>query len=182
MILFMKNHIIDELENWMNGWLNQYSIGEYVLYRGKVVDKLDDIRSSFLFCFEIKEGKEKKLKVTKEEVKMLNPQEEQQRKLKEDILAYLEIHYRDEDLSQTKVADSFQISNYSLSRMFKNQVGVGFTEYVNAKRLELAKELLLTTSYSIREIALMVGFPNDNYFSRLFKASVGISATVFREK
>lgn len=181
-ILFMKNHDIEELEKWVIDWLNHYSTGEYVLCRGQVVDKLDDIRSSFLSCFEIKEGKEKKLKVTNEEVKMLNPQEEQQRKLKEDVLAYLEIHYRDEDLSQTKVADLFQTSNYSLSRMFKNQVGVGFTEYVNAKRLELAKELLLITSYSVREISLMVGFPNDNYFSRLFKATVGISATAFREK
>ena len=182
MILFMKNHNVEELENWMNEWLNHHSIGEYVLYRGKMVDELDDIRSSFLSCFEKRMGKETDLKVTKNEVKILSPQEEQQRKLKEDILSYLEIHYRDEDLSQTKVADSFQISNYTLSRMFKNQVGVGFTEYVNAKRLELAKELLLTTSYSVREISLMVGFSNDNYFSRLFKTTVGISATSFREK
>ena len=48
-------------------------------------------------------------------------------------------------------------------------------EYVNAKRLDYAKELLLTTSYSIREISILSGFGNDNYFSRIFKASTGVS-------
>ncbi len=70
-----------------------------------------------------------------------------------------------------------------MSRMFKSQVGIGFlhTEYVNAKRLDYAKELLLTTSYSIREISILSGFGNDNYFSRIFKASTGVSPTRFRE-
>lgn len=79
------------------------------------------------------------------------------------------------------MADAFQISSYTLSRMFKSQVGIGFTEYVNAKRLDYAKELLLTTSYSIREISILSGFGNDNYFSRIFKASTGVSPTRFRE-
>ena len=94
----------------------------------------------------------------------------------------LELHYRDVDLSQTQVADAFRISSYTLSRMFKTQIGVGFTEYVNFKRLEYAKELLLTTGYSVHEIAFLAGYANDNYFSRIFKANVGMSPTAFREK
>ena len=121
------------------------------------------------------------MRSVKEEVKKLREHKEQ-KSMKDDVLAYIALHFRDEDLSQTKVADYFGISNYTLSRMFKNQVGVGFTEYVNSKRLELAKELLLTTSYSVREISLMVGFSSDNYFYRLFKASMGISTSEFRDQ
>ena len=80
------------------------------------------------------------------------------------------------------MADEFQISNYVLSRVFKNQVGVGFAEYVSGKRLDLAKELLLTTSYSVREIALMVGISNEKYFFKVFKTSVGMTPTEFREQ
>jgi YesN/AraC family two-component response regulator len=160
---------------------------EYRFYAGKIVSKLDAVRNSLLDCLEKKKEQEADLPVVdrqaiKDEVKTLNPKEEQQKQMKKAILAYLEIHYRDEDLSQTSVADAFQITNYTLSRMFKNYVGVGFTEYVNSKRLEYAKELLLTTSYSVREISVMVGFANDNYFSRIFKATVGMSPTAFREQ
>ena len=112
----------------------------------------------------------------------LERKEVRQKKLNEEILAYLELHYRDVDLSQTQVADAFRISSYTLSRMFKTQIGVGFTEYVNFKRLEYAKELLLTTGYSVHEIAFLAGYANDNYFSRIFKANVGMSPTAFREK
>ena len=187
LILFMKNAEVEPVESWLSGWFEEYLVDEYAFYSGNVVDKLDDIRSSLLSCLERKkvsqaDGKAIDKQAIKDEVKTLNVKEEQQRKLKEEILAYLEAHFRDEDLCQTQVADAFRISNYSLSRMFKNQIGVGFIEYVNAKRMEYAKELLLTTSYSVRDISVMVGFASDNYFSRIFKATVGVSPTAFREQ
>ena len=187
LIMFLREPEIQTLEQWLMIWFEDHLMDEYRFYSGKVVDKLDAVRSSLLCCLEKKKEQEADLsqvdrQAIKDEVKTLNPKEEQQKKMKKEILAYLEIHYRDEDLCQTSVADAFQITNYTLSRMFKNQVGVGFTEYVNSKRLEYAKELLLTTSYSVREISVMVGFANDNYFSRIFKATVGMSPTAFREQ
>lgn len=177
LILFMEENNVEDIVQGLNEWLSEHVATEYTLLVGKIVEKVDDIRSSFLSC----DDKIKGLQI-KEKVSDLNPQGEKQRKLKEDILAYLEVHYRDEDLSQTKVADEFQISNYTLSRVFKNQVGVGFAEYVSGKRLDLAKELLLTTSYSVREIALMVGISNEKYFFKVFKTSVGMTPTEFREQ
>lgn len=187
LIAFLSKPDVTEMEQYLTGWLEDHLMDEYRFYSGKVVDKLDAVRISLLSCLEKKKEREADQAVVdkqaiKDEVKTLNPKEEQQKKLKKEILAYLEGHYRDEDLSQTSVADAFQITNYTLSRMFKNQVGVGFTEYVNSKRLEYAKELLLTTNYSVREISVMVGFANDNYFSRIFKATVGMSPTAFREQ
>ena len=64
--------------------------------------------------------------------------------------------------------------------MFKKQFGMGFSEYVNGKRLEKAKELLETTSLSVRDVAITVGFSEANYFSRLFKQNLGMSPTEFR--
>ena len=185
-ILFLREKETEQLEEWLKIWLEERYLGENHLFTGNMVDKMDDIRSSLLSCLEKKQiqsgRKQPDKQIIKNELKSVTEKEEKQQKMKDDILSYLENHYRDDDLSQAKVADAFGISKYTLSRLFKNQVGVGFTEYVNAKRLEYAKELLLTTEYTIREISLMAGFSNDNYFSRIFKATVGISATAFRER
>lgn len=185
-ILFLREKKTEQLEEWLKIWLEERYLGENHLFTGNMVDKMDDIRSSLLSCLEkkqIQSGRNQPDKqIIKNELKSVTEKEEKQKKLKDDILLYLENHYRDDDLNQAKVADAFGISQYTLSRMFKKQVGVGFTEYINAKRLEYAKELLLTTEYTVREISLMAGFSNDNYFSRIFKATVGISATAFRER
>lgn len=180
-IAFLKEANAGELEVWMEGRFRERFVSDYSFYPGKVVESPDEIRSSYLYCCEKKKERETKLTLELEDQKALQSRKEQQKKKRDEILAYLEAHYRDTDLSQTQVADAFQISSYTLSRMFKSQVGIGFTEYVNAKRLDYAKELLLTTSYSIREISILSGFGNDNYFSRIFKASTGVSPTRFRE-
>ena len=180
-IAFLKEANAGELEAWMEGRFRERFVSDYSFYPGKVVESPDEIRSSYLYCCEKKKERETKLTLELEDQKALQSRKEQQKKKRDEILAYLEAHYRDTDLSQTQVADAFQISSYTLSRMFKSQVGIGFTEYVNAKRLDYAKELLLTTSYSIREISILSGFGNDNYFSRIFKASTGVSPTRFRE-
>lgn len=164
LIMFMKNPQIDGVEIWLRGWVEEHCLESDKLYPGKVVNELNDIRLSLLSCME----KER-------------PKARQRKNSKDDIVRYLEEHYRDKDLSLTQVADHFQISHYTLSRMFKNQVGVGFTEYINSKRIEDAKELLLTTSHSVRDIGVMVGFINDNYFSRIFKTMVGVTPMSFRE-
>ena len=180
-IAFLKEANAGELEVWMEGRFRERFVSDYSFYPGKVVESPDEIRSSYLYCCEKKKERETKLTLEMEDQKAQQSRKEQQKKKRDEILAYLEAHYRDTDLSQTQVADAFQISSYTLSRMFKSQVGIGFTEYVNAKRLDYAKELLLTTSYSIREISILSGFGNDNYFSRIFKASTGVSPTRFRE-
>ena len=180
-IAFLKEANAWELEAWMEGRFRERFVSDYSFYPGKVVESPDEIRSSYLYCCEKKKERETKLTLELEDQKAQQSRKEQQKKKRDEILAYLEAHYRDTDLSQTQVADAFQISSYTLSRMFKSQVGIGFTEYVNAKRLDYAKELLLTTSYSIREISILSGFGNDNYFSRIFKASTGVSPTRFRE-
>lgn len=179
-IAFLENADISELQMRLTRWMQEGYAVECFIHAGKVVDKLEDIQLSFRSCLEqIKKKNNKKQKL---DTDTLTPREEQQKNMKEEILAYLELHYRDSDLSQGQVADMFRISNYTLSRLFKKQVGVGFTEYLIAKRLEYAKELLLTTSCSVREVANMTGFASENYFSRTFKLYEGISPSAFRKQ
>lgn len=54
-------------------------------------------------------------------------------------------------------------------------------QYLLNIRLTNAKKLLETTDYSINEIALIVGYDNALYFSRLFHKHVGVSPREYRE-
>lgn len=179
-IAFLKEEDVSGLQAGISRWLSENYAEEYALYAGKVVDRPENIQMSFRACMsQMKKRNEKRQKA---DADIATPKEEQQMKLKEEVLAYLEVHYRDSDLSQVQVADLFRISNYTLSRLFKNQVGVGFAEYLTAKRLGYAKELLLTSSYSVKEVAAMAGFASENYFSRTFKLYEGVSPSSFRKK
>lgn len=164
---------------WMNHWLQEHFAADYCITAGKEVDKLDDIRTSFVSCYK-QANNLADLSTVKKDLESLEYKEERKKKLQDDILSYLERHYCDADLSQTQVADEFHISTYSLSRIFNNQIGTGFTKYVNTKRIDMAKELLISTEDSARDISGQVGLPNYNYFLRLFKDTVGVTPTDYR--
>jgi YesN/AraC family two-component response regulator len=66
--------------------------------------------------------------------------------------------------------------------MFKQCTGMGFKEYVTAKRLDQAYKLLKSTSDSISDIAKAVGIDNTKYFFTLFKKHYGQSPQQMRGK
>ncbi len=84
-------------------------------------------------------------------------------------------------ISQDEVARASNVSGTYLSKLFKEEMGTGFTEYVTKVRLEEAEKLLADTVLSIREIAAAVGYPDEKYFSRLFKKSTGIKPSEYRK-
>lgn len=69
-----------------------------------------------------------------------------------------------------------------MSRLFKECTGMGFKEYVTAKRLDQAHKLLKSTSDSISDIAKAVGIDNVKYFFTLFKKYYGCSPQQVRAK
>ena len=73
------------------------------------------------------------------------------------------------------------MSPANFSPVFKQITGSTFTEYVNVLKVKKAKELLLQTDWSIRAVALELGFDNITYFNKLFKNNVGISPSKYRE-
>lgn len=67
------------------------------------------------------------------------------------------------------------------SNVFKKQTGQNFTEYLTEVRLQEAKRLLRSSDKSIGEIASLAGYPDDKYFRKLFKKTVGIKASEYRK-
>lgn len=74
-----------------------------------------------------------------------------------------------EDISLDYVAQRVYLTPKYLSRMFKEEKGINFTQYVNDCKMEAAEQLLETTDKTLDEIILLVGFNSTNYFIKKFK-------------
>lgn len=85
-----------------------------------------------------------------------------------------------EDISLQEIAELLELSPNYVSLLFKKELRLTFSEYVNRVRLEKAKELLLGTNLKSYEIAQRVGFADDSYFSRAFKKHTGVRPGGFR--
>lgn len=101
--------------------------------------------------------------------------------LRDRIAQYVEENYRDPNFSLESTADYFEMSYAYLSRFFKDQMGATFSDYISAKRMEYAKQLLTTTELSIAEIVQRIGYTNVSSFNRKFKAEVGITPGEWRK-
>ncbi|MEJ9226081.1 AraC family transcriptional regulator [Priestia aryabhattai] len=80
----------------------------------------------------------------------------------------------------TDTATHLHLSSRHLSRLFKTELGVSYSEYVQNERIKRAVILLKTTDLSIRDIAQETGFPDVHYFTRVFTASMRSSPGRFR--
>ncbi len=67
-----------------------------------------------------------------------------------------------------------------ISHIFKSHCGMTINQYVNTLRISEAKTLLTATTLSIQEIALSIGYTDSNYFSAIFRSSVGVSPREYR--
>ncbi|MET3564525.1 beta-xylosidase/AraC-like DNA-binding protein [Enterococcus rotai] len=87
----------------------------------------------------------------------------------------------DQPISLESLAEKSGISYYHLSRSFKKQVGINFTEYLNQIRLMHAAESLILTSQSVIKVALNNGFSNAKNFHQVFKKQYGVTPASFRK-
>lgn len=92
---------------------------------------------------------------------------------------FMKEHYR-EELTLEQVAREVGLSTSYFSTVFKSEVGTGFAGYLNEIRIGKSKDLLRDRSVPIVEVAGMVGFMDQSYFSRVFKSIMGVSPGTFR--
>lgn len=97
------------------------------------------------------------------------------------VLDYINENYK-QSITLEDLAKREFMSVHYLSRLFKNQVGIGFLDYMNHKRLESAVTDLIYTEASILSIALQNGFANTKSFSAVFKKRYEETPNQFRQR
>lgn len=85
-----------------------------------------------------------------------------------------------EHLELAKVAEYVGLSPSYFSALFNQIVGVSFREQLCRIRVEESKRLLLQKDYSLVDIALAMGFPDQSYYCKVFKRIVGVTPGKYR--
>ena len=101
--------------------------------------------------------------------------------LMDDVKAYIEEHYVEEDLTLNQLAAHVNFSPNHFSTIFSQQTGQPFIKYLTDFRMNKAKELLRCTGKKSSEIGLEVGYKDPHYFSALFRKTQGMTPTQYRE-
>ncbi|ASR48106.1 AraC family transcriptional regulator [Paenibacillus kribbensis] len=86
-----------------------------------------------------------------------------------------------ENITLEHIANHFKYNKNYLSRIYKENTGIGISEQIIKFRLKHAKELLTETDLSIIEIASEVGYDDSKYFMRLFKKYETVTPTQYRK-
>ncbi len=94
---------------------------------------------------------------------------------------YIEENYS-HPITLEDVAYKVNISPQYFSRLFKEEAGENFIDYLTRLRIKVAKSLLEGTEYNVKEICFRTGYGDPNYFSRIFKKATGLTPTEYKDK
>ena len=82
--------------------------------------------------------------------------------------------------SVKSISDALSYSEYYLSHLFKEKMGITIKEYLSKKKITYATKLLQTSGLTIEQIAEQLGFSSALSFRRLFKNYIGCTPTEYR--
>ena len=100
---------------------------------------------------------------------------------KDVIKDYIDRNYK-KDISAKDVAGILGYSDVYFSKVFKQLFDDNFINYLTKIRIDRAKVLLKDVSFNIKEVGKSVGYADSNYFTKVFKRSVGMSPSEYRSK
>ena len=110
--------------------------------------------------------------------------EEYTKRLEPDTIIQIKqyiIEHSHEDISLENIGKIVGLSPFYISKMFKEQLGVNYIDFLTECRIEKAKKLMGDPEKSLKEITFEVGYHDPNYFSKVFKKMSDLSPTEYRK-
>lgn len=99
----------------------------------------------------------------------------------EKIIRYINENYATID-GLDSISKHFFISKYHFCRMFRKNLGVSVTAYLNTIKVRAACQLLSSKDYTLTDITTKCGFNSVSYFCKVFKGEMGISPSLYRKR
>lgn len=97
-----------------------------------------------------------------------------------EIERYIQAHYA-EDLSIKQVALAMHYSEPYFSKLFSRCFHRNFVTYLTEIRTQTARDMLVSTRASIKDIGVSVGYADSNYFAKVFRRAYGVSPSDYRQ-
>ena len=97
-------------------------------------------------------------------------------------VTYINENFTESDLSLAELAEELGYNSKYLSHIFKEKIGMSFSEYLRTVRIKHAVMLFDHGLDSVKNVALLSGFSDPLYFSSVFKNAVGISPKEYKER
>lgn len=107
--------------------------------------------------------------------------EEQSDSAVKKAMLYIQENYS-RDISLDEVSGIVNISPYYFSKIFKEETGENFIEYLTRIRIEKAKEILVKPDISVKEAGIRSGYSDPNYFSRIFKKQTDMTPSEYKTR
>lgn len=94
---------------------------------------------------------------------------------------YINAHYM-EDISLSLLVNKVNYNPSYLSRLYKKQTGNSIVTYINERRIDKAKHMLIETALKVTDISTKCGFYSTKHFNLVFKKTTGLSANTYRQR
>ncbi|MEF2243745.1 helix-turn-helix domain-containing protein [Paenibacillus sp. IITD108] len=137
----------------------------------KEVEMLGDIAHEFLSTLELFETRIAKSRESRNQGQLIM-----------EVKAYIESDFANPALSLDYLSDKFGMSGKYLSRVFKEEFGLKFVDFLIDLRMKEAQTLLAETTIPIQEIAEKLGYSSPISFARTFKKIVGMPPIDYRKE
>jgi two-component system response regulator YesN len=98
------------------------------------------------------------------------------------IKEYINLNYKDKNLSVKSISESVFLSVSYLCTYFKNETGITLNQYITDFRIKKAMTLLADTNMKIVDVSNAVGYRDSNYFAKIFKKQTGLSPKEYKNK
>ncbi|WP_040950905.1 response regulator [Gorillibacterium massiliense] len=112
--------------------------------------------------------------------KLLAEKRRKENNLVHEIAKFIQANYQNE-LTLQDIANHLYVGREYISRRFKQETGENVSDYIGRIRNEKAKLLLLNPNLKIAQIAEMVGYQDEKYFSKVFKKLTGMTPNEYRK-
>ena len=181
-LIVNRNHSISMMEN---------CIMELIIILKRVIrQEMDELETDILFRhmqekdYLLSYRTEEELKNTLKKLicYVCETREKEERKeLVTQIKEYIRNNYS-ENLSATEIAGVFFLNTSYLSTLFREKAGMTMKTYIEAVRMEKAKQMLMNKELSVTEVAAYTGYSDPNYFSKVFRKYTGMSPRGYRDE
>jgi two-component system, response regulator YesN len=98
----------------------------------------------------------------------------------ENAIKYIREHFN-EEITLNKLSEVLFVHPVYICRLFKEELGENFIDYMKKIRIEKSKELLSNLSLKVYEVSEMIGYESPKYFSKLFKEITGITPKEYQD-